>query len=154
MQVIGTWKGEYVVRLDDGRSHEVTVDLPVDEGGRSAGTSALELAVLALAGCITTTFAMVAKRRRLSFEGMRITLEAERPPKAPTLTRVRGTLRLRTSAEPEEVDIALRLATKICPVGVLFEQARVPVEVRPLLEPPRVRPGARPRGLPETNSPS
>jgi len=79
MQAIGTWAGGYRTVLEDGRTHSVTVDLPRDEGGDSTGTSALELAVLSLAGCITTIFTLIARRRRLSFSGMSIALEAERP---------------------------------------------------------------------------
>jgi len=134
VQAIATWAGGHRTVLDDGRTHRVTVDLPREEGGESAGTSALELAVLALAGCITTIFALVARRRRLPFEGMTLGLEAERPEGAPTITRVRGTFRLRTRASLEEVATALRLTVKSCPVGVLFERAGVPVEITPLVE--------------------
>jgi putative redox protein len=136
MQAIGTWAGGYRTVLEDGRTHTVIVDLPRDEGGESAGTSALELAVLALAGCMTTIFSIVARRRRLSFAGMSIALEAERPEGAPTITRVRGTFRLRTEASPDEVGTALRLTLRTCPVGVLFEKAGIPVEVATVVERP------------------
>jgi putative redox protein len=138
MQAIATWKGGYETQLEDGRSHTVTVDLPVDEGGRSVGTSALELGVLSLAGCISTIFALIAKRRRLSFEGLRVTLEAERPEGAPTITRVHGTVRVRTVADPSEVETTLRLTMKTCPMGVIFERAQIPMDVRPIVEAPRV----------------
>lgn len=136
MQAMGTWRGGYRTVLEDGRTHTVTVDLPRDEGGESAGTSALELAVLSLAGCITTIFALVARRRRLAFVGMSIALEADRPLGAPTLTRVRGTFRLRTDATLDEVSTALRLTLRTCPVGVLFEKAGIPVDVAPVIESP------------------
>jgi putative redox protein len=136
MQAIGTWAGGYRTVLEDGRTHTVIVDLPRDEGGESAGTSALELAVLALAGCITTIFSIVARRRRLSFAGMSVALEAERPEGAPTITKVRGTFRLRTEASPDEVGAALRLTLRTCPVGVLFEKAGIPVEVATVVERP------------------
>lgn len=136
MQAIGTWAGGFRTVLEDGRTHTVAVDLPRDEGGESAGTSALELAVLALAGCVTTIFALVARRRHLKFVGMSIALEADRPEGAPTITKVRGTFRLRTEAPLEEVATALRLTLHTCPVGVLFEKAGIPVEVTPVLEHP------------------
>ena len=136
MQAIGTWAGGYRTVLEDGRTHTVIVDLPRDEGGESAGTSALELAVLALAGCITTIFAIVARRRRMAFAGMSIALEAESAEGAPTITRVRGTFRLRTEASPDEVETALRLTLRTCPVGVLFDKAGIPVEVATVVEQP------------------
>jgi putative redox protein len=136
MQAVGTWKGGYETVLEDDRAHTVTVDLPIDEGGRSAGPSALNLSLLSLAGCISTIFALVAHKRHLAFQGLTIALEAERPPGAPTITRVHGTLRLRTRAELGEVETALRLTVKTCPVGVIFERAGIPVDVVPMIVPP------------------
>lgn len=136
MQAIAAWAGGYRTVLDDGRTHQVTVDLPRDEGGESAGTSPLELCVLSLAGCVTTIFALVARKRRLAFSSMTLGLEAERTPGSATIARVRGTLRLRTEASEEEVDTTLRLTVRTCPVGVLFERAGIPVELRPVVERP------------------
>ncbi|MDK2463414.1 MAG: osmotically inducible protein C, partial [Candidatus Korarchaeota archaeon] len=51
--------------IDDGRGHSVVTDLPKDMGGTDTAPTALELAVMALAGCITTIFAMVAKGKGL-----------------------------------------------------------------------------------------
>jgi putative redox protein len=133
MQAVGTWKGGYETLLEDEHAHSVTVDLPVDEGGRSAGPSAINLVVLSLAGCISTIFTIVAQRRRLAFSGLSVALEAERPRGAPTITRVHGTLRLRTRASLAEVETALRLTLRTCPVGVIFERAAIPVEVTPIV---------------------
>jgi putative redox protein len=136
MQAIGTWRSGFETVLDDGHTHSVTVDFPVDEGGKSAGPTALELGVMALAGCITSIFALVAKKRRLEFQGMTIALEAERPHGAPTITRVRGTLRIRTRADPSAVKTALEVTLRTCPLGVLFEKAGIPVEVTPIVVAP------------------
>jgi putative redox protein len=136
MQAVGTWKGGYETVLEDDRAHKVTVDLPIDEGGRSAGPTALDLSLLSLAGCISTIFTLVAHKRHLSFQGLTIALEADRPDGAPTITRVHGTLRLRTKAEPAEVETALRLTIRTCPVGVIFERAGIPIEVAPMIVPP------------------
>lgn len=129
MQAIGTWKGGFESVLEDGRAHSVTVDLPVNEGGHSVGTSPLELCVLSLAGCITTIFALIARKRHLPYQGMSVALEAERPHGAPTISRVYGTVRVRSKADHAEVETTLRLALKTCPVGVIFERAHVPVDV-------------------------
>ena len=172
MEAHGVWEGGFRTRLDDGRGHMVTVDLPPDEDGMDAGTSSLELMVLSLAGCITTIFGLVAQRRKLRFVDMRVALGAERPKGAPTIQRVAGTLEVRTEASSEEVETALRVTLRICPVGVLFEQAHVPVQVvarvlapslgsavreaapspadlvtsEPITSQPALRPGAHPRG--------
>lgn len=130
MRARATWQGGYESRLGDTRGHEITVDLPQDEGGGDVGTSSLELSVLSLAGCITTIFALVAERRKLRFDSMDVDLEAQRPRGARTITAVDGAFRIVTSAPKEEVATALRLTVKNCPVGVLFEQAGIPVRVR------------------------
>ncbi len=90
MKAIGTWEGGYRTLLEDTSGHSVTVDLPKDEGGNDLGPSALELCVLSLAGCITTIFALIAKKRRLKFEGMKVDLHAERPKVLPRLPRSRA----------------------------------------------------------------
>ena len=137
MHALGHWKGGYATQLEDGRSHSVVVDLPADEGGGSTGTSALELCLLSLAGCITTIFMLVARKRRLEVQGLNVALEGERPRGAPTIVGVRGTLRVRTRADPEEVETALRLTLRTCPVGVLFDRAKIPVDVQCVVEPAR-----------------
>jgi putative redox protein len=124
----------------------VTVDLPREEHGEDGGPSALELSILSLSGCITTIFALVAKRRHLAFEAMTVDLEAHRPAGAPTITSVDGVLRVVTSAPAEEVATTLSITLRTCPLGVLFSQARVPVNVRPIVVSPATRPVAgRPR---------
>jgi len=129
MKALGTWQGGYRTVLEDSKGHRVTVDLPHDEGGGNAGPFALELSVLSLAGCITTIFALVAKKRRLKFEGMSVELEAQRPKGAATITSVAGILRITTSAPRAEVETTLEITLRTCPVGVLYEKAQVPVRV-------------------------
>lgn len=136
------WRGGSESRLEDGRGHVVTVDLPADEGGGDRGTSALELAVLSLAGCITTIFALVARRRRLAVDAVRIELEADRPRGAATIARIRGTAQVSTAASREAVETALGITLRTCPVGVLFHRAGIPVEVELILVRPETE-GAR-----------
>ncbi len=146
MDARGVWKGGFETLLEDGRGHTVTVDLPADEGGRNAGTSALELGVLSLAGCITTIFAVVARKRRLPFTGLTVSLAAERPSGAPTIQRVHGRLEVETKASKEEVETVLRLTLKTCPMGVLFEMASIPVDVTVATAPTTPMESHRPGG--------
>ncbi len=136
----GRWAPGFVTALSDGRGHEVRVDLTAEEGGTDAGTSALELSVLSLAGCITTIFALVARRRRLAFSGLEVELDASRPKGTPTITAVRGTVDVVAAASEEDVATVLRITLRTCPVGVLFEKAGIPVEVRLRLRPPGAPP--------------
>ncbi len=136
MRAVGTWKGGFQTQLEDTRGHAVIVDLPPDEDGGNLGTSALELSVLSLAGCITTIFALVAKRRRLTFEDMEVELDAERPEGSPTIAWVDGVLRVVTAASEQDVETTLNITLRTCPVGVLYEQAHIPVRVRPIVVAP------------------
>ena len=138
MEANGVWKGGFETRLEDGRGHVVIVDLPTDAGGGDAGTSPLELTALSLAGCITTIFAMIAAKRKLAFEGLHVSLSADRPPGAPTIRKVHGTLEVRTEASKADVETVLRLTLKTCPVGVLFERAQIPVEIALSISPTTV----------------
>lgn len=131
------WTGGYATRLSDARGHEVIVDLPADEGGADFGTSALELAVQSLAGCISTIFALVAAKRRVPYESLSIELTASRPKGAPTIERVRATVRVSTPATHDEVETALRLTVRTCPVGVIFERAGIPIDVDLIVRPGR-----------------
>ncbi len=125
-----TWRGGVANELDDGRGHSYLIDVTRDEGGQDKGTSGFELGLLSLAGCINAVFALVAKRRKLAFDRMRTELEGDRPHKAPTYTAVHGVFRVRTDAPKEEVETVLALTLRICPIGALFEQAKIPVDVR------------------------
>lgn len=122
--------------LKDGRDHTVTIDLPRDEGGEDLGPSALELCVMSLAGCISTIFALIAAKRRLMVGTTSIGLEATRAQDSPTITSVRGELRVTTDAPLAEVNAALRLTLRSCPVGVIFERANIPVHVRAVVTRP------------------
>jgi putative redox protein len=143
MKAVGTWKGGFQTQLEDARGHAVTVDLPADEDGGNLGTSALELSVLSLAGCITTIFALVAKKRRLTFEEMQVELDAERPEGSPTIVSVDGVLRVVTSVPKEDVETALNITLRTCPVGVLYEHAHIPVRVQPIVLAPDPSVGGR-----------
>ena len=131
-----TWRGGIQNELDDGRGHSYLIDVTRDEGGHDTGTSGFELALLSLAGCINAVFALVAKRRKLVFDHMRTELVGERPRRAPTYTAVHGVFRIRTSVPKDEIETALALAVRICPIGALFDQAKIPVDVRAVITTP------------------
>ncbi|MCC6024080.1 MAG: OsmC family protein, partial [Thaumarchaeota archaeon] len=92
----------------------------------------LELALMSLAGCIGTIFAIVAGKRKLGYESLRVELEGEKGEK--TIEKIRGVLRIKTSASREEVETALKLTMEICPVGLIFEKAGIKPEIQVKLE--------------------
>lgn len=136
MEAHGVWKGGYETELDDERGHSVTIDQPVKEGGTNKGTSALELLLLSLTGCLTTVFHIIAEKRKLAFDGFTVSLKAEQGRGTSAIQRVHGTVEVRTHAPREEVETVLRLTVKTCPVGSLFGRAHVPIEVTAKVVPP------------------
>ena len=86
MEANVVWIEGYKSVLDNGRGHSVTVDLPPESGGTDVGPTGLELAIMALAGCATTIFKLVAAKRKLTYESLKISLNAEKPKTASTIT--------------------------------------------------------------------
>lgn len=140
MQAVATWRKGHEFLLEDGRAHSVVVDLPPEEGGASAGTTPLELSLLALAGSLASTFVVVARKRHLDFSGLTVVLEGHEHSALDSSGGVRGTLRLRTRAERREVDAVLQATVDLSPVGRIFRDAHVPVNivvvVAPMSRPP------------------
>lgn len=120
------WIEGYKSVVDNGRSHSVVVDLPPDLGGSDQGPTALELAVMSLAGCVTTIFSIVAKKMRLNYDELEAYVEAEKG--EVTVEKAKLTLKVRTSAPRERVETAFKRTMEICPVGVLFSKADVEIE--------------------------
>ncbi|MGD0588937.1 MAG: OsmC family protein [Thermoplasmata archaeon] len=129
MQAVATWRKGHEFLLEDGRAHSALVDLPPEEGGASSGTTPIELAVLALAGSIASTFVSVARKRHLDFSGLTVVLEGDPPVPILPLSGLHGTLRLRSHADRTEVDAALRAALELSPVSKIFREAHVPVNL-------------------------
>ena len=132
MKAVSVWISGFRSAVDNGRAHSVVVDLPRDQGGEDLGPTALELALMSLAGCIGTIFAIVAGKRKLSYQSLRVELEGEKGEK--TIENIRGVLRIKTSASREEVETALKLTMEICPVGLIFEKAGIKPVIRLELE--------------------
>ncbi|MGP8158463.1 MAG: OsmC family protein [Thermoplasmata archaeon] len=129
MQAVATWRKGHEILLKDGRTHSVLVDLSPDEGGTSAGTTPLELSLLALAGSLASTFVTLARKRHLDFSGLTVVLEGDAPSPTAVIGGVHGSLRLRSRADRNDVEATLRASLDLCPVGRIFREARVPVNV-------------------------
>jgi uncharacterized OsmC-like protein len=135
MQAVATWRKGREILLEDGRAHSVVVDLPPEEGGASTGTTPLELTLLSLAGCLSSTFVALARKRHMDFLGVTLALESGAPVPPAALGGVHGTLRVRTKVDRTEVETTLHDALEICPVARLFRAAGVPLSVVAIVSP-------------------
>jgi len=116
--------------VDNGRHHGVVLDLPDAKGGADLGPTALELAVMALSGCISTIWAVVATNSKVSYERMLVELEADKPDDQPTITAVRGVVTLESKEPREKLQRILDKTMNACPVGKLYEKAGIPTDIR------------------------
>jgi putative redox protein len=122
-----TWMENYQSVVDNGRGHQVTIDLPESQNGDNQGATALELAVMSLSGCIATIFATLAVKMRINFTQMEIELEALKNPGDTTISSTNFIFRIKTDEPLEKIEKCLNHTVKTCPVGVLFEKAGIPV---------------------------
>jgi len=103
----------------------MVTDLPSSQGGKNEGTTALELALMSLAGCITTIYKIVAENSKFAFKQITVDLEAEKPKDKATIAWVTGGVEVQTDEEEQKAESVFRVTMKRCPVGVLFENANV-----------------------------
>lgn len=125
MKSTSKWTKNFQSITDNGRGHEVTLDLPQAKGGDDTGATALELGVMGLSGCISTIYAVVASNMNVKFSELEIILEAHKTDADPTITGVDFELKIKTENSERDVEKVLTKTLKICPVGILFEQAGI-----------------------------
>jgi len=128
LKAISVWHGGWQSVLDDGRGHSTVVDFPLDDGGMDTGPTALELGVMAFAGCITTFFKLNADERGFSYTAFRAELDAERPEDAPTITSMKGKMEMVTDGEEKEAQQILRQTVEKCPLGLIFHKAGIKLD--------------------------
>ncbi|RLE71210.1 MAG: hypothetical protein DRJ37_05430 [Thermoprotei archaeon] len=116
------------IAVDNGRNHSITLDLPTSQGGTDKGPTALELAVMGLAGCIVTILKLTCDKMRIPVEKLEAVVDAEKPKEALTVTKASIIAKIKTSADEALVKRAWKITLKNCPVGILFKQAGVEIE--------------------------
>lgn len=113
--------------VDNDRGHSMVIDLPFEQGGDDTGPTSLELAVMGLAGCVITIYALIASKRRFKIDGMKVEVEAEKPDTEKTITKTKGNVTIWAEDE-KEAETIFRLTLENCPVGILFEKAGIHIE--------------------------
>jgi putative redox protein len=124
MKSVSTWIEGYQSKVTNERGHEVILDLPVEQGGKDVGATALELAVMGLSGCVSTIFAMVAKNSGLEFDSLSVDVTATKA--ADTIDSADIAVSVKTD-DADKASIVLDKTLKACPVGVLYEKAGVKI---------------------------
>jgi uncharacterized OsmC-like protein len=115
----------YRIDVDDGRGHAICLDLEESSGGTNMGPSALELALMSLAGCYATIFMLTASKMRMTIKDLEIKTEAIKSERVGTITEAKLEVAVKTDAPKDRIDRLHVLTVKGCPVGILFEKAGV-----------------------------
>ncbi|MFP4112987.1 MAG: OsmC family protein [Spirochaetota bacterium] len=119
--------GCYQSVVDNGRNHGVVLDLPEKKAGDNVGATALEMAAMALAGCISTIWAVVANNSKCSYRKIIVELDIDKPDDAPTFTKGTAHVRIDSDESEEKLRRILDKTINACPVGKLFEAANVEI---------------------------
>lgn len=122
------WQEGFKSCIDNTRGHSVNIDLPENKGGNDSGPMALELTVMSLGGCIVTIFALLARKMKIDFTSLSCEVQALIPDKSPTITKCDAKVKIKSDADTEKIELCIEKTKKICPVGVIFENANIEVE--------------------------
>ena len=117
---------DFRIDVDDGRSHTVCLDLPLDEG-TDMGPSPLELALMSYAGCYATIFVKTARKMRMQLRDLEVALEAVKSEEVRTITQVRLDIMVKADTPQNRIERAHEVTLRNCPVGILFEKANVKI---------------------------
>lgn len=131
MKSKATWIKGLQSTVDNGRGHEIIIDLPDNQGGDDIGATALELALMGLSGCISTIFAMLAHKAKLEFEALDVVVDAEKGES--TIEAVDIKVNVKT-ADSKKATKLLSQTLEMCPVGVLYKQAGVTISHELIIE--------------------
>ena len=116
--------------VDNDRHHGVVLDLPGAKGGDDLGPTALELVVMALSGCISTIWAVVATNSKVSYEKLLVEVEVDKPDDQPTITAARALVTVDSAESQEKLQRLLDKTMNACPVGKLYEKAGIQIETK------------------------
>ena len=72
MEITSKWIDKYKFRVDDGRHPYFELDVPPKFGGEDTAPTALEMAVMALATCLGTTYKMTADHMHLTIKELEV----------------------------------------------------------------------------------
>ena len=114
--------------VDNRRGHSIITDLPENQNGEDTGATALELAVMAYASCLTTIYSLIAKNKKRDFKSITVEIEALKPEKAKTIEEVKIKAEIK-AMNKEDAKKTWNDTLKACPVGELFNRARVKTSI-------------------------
>lgn len=125
MKSTAKWTGKYRSVVDNGRQHELIIDLPQIQGGDNAGPTALELAIMGFSGCISTVYKILSNKMRLAVDGLEVEIDAIKGME--TISKMQVDVKIRSEEDPAKLQNCLDKTLENCPVSVLFDRAGVDI---------------------------
>ncbi|MEM2431660.1 MAG: OsmC family protein [Candidatus Bathyarchaeia archaeon] len=110
------------------RAHAFIFDLPASYKGTDIGPTALEAALMSLAGCAATIYALVAKNSNVELERLEVVAEAEKPEDSPKLTSVKLRINVSGNVSDKILSALWRRTEENCPVLYIFRDS-IPIEI-------------------------
>lgn len=112
--------------VTNNRGHQVIVDLPKAKNGDDSGPTAFELSLMALAGCFSTIFALVASKSRVAIEALKVDCDGQTTDDGMQFTCITTTVEVSSPADEATLKKILEKTKEICPVGTIFNRAQIP----------------------------
>lgn len=129
MEITSKWIDKYKFRVDDGRHPYFELDVPPKFGGEDSAPTALEMAVMALATCLGTTYKMTADHMHLTIKELEVKAIANKLDDI-HLSDIHLIVRVKSQEPLEKLEKALLLAEKNCAVDIIFQQTEIPMETK------------------------
>lgn len=124
----------YKFKIDNGRGHEVIIDLPESLKGANQGPTALDLMVMSLAGCISAVFAIVATNSGIQYVKLEVEINADKPKNEKIIISAKAKVNIKSDAPKEKLERILKKTMDICPVSLIFEKAGIKIETELITE--------------------
>lgn len=126
MKATAIWQKNFQSVVTNNRGHQILVDLPKSKNGDDTGPTAFELSLMALAGCFSTIFALVASKSRVKIEALRVECDGQTTEDGMQFTEITTSVEVSSPADEATLKRVLEKTKEICPVGTVFNRAKIP----------------------------
>ena len=126
MKTTAIWQKNFQSVVSNNRGHQVVVDLPQAKNGDDSGPTAFELSLMALAGCFSTIFVLVASKLRVKIDSLKVDCEGQTTDDGMQFTSITTTVEVSSPEEEATLKKILEKTEDICPVGTIFNRAQIP----------------------------
>ncbi|MGC9780757.1 MAG: OsmC family protein [Candidatus Heimdallarchaeota archaeon] len=129
MEITSKWIEKNKFKVDDGKHPFFILDTPEKYGGDDAAPTALEMAVMALATCLGTSYRMTLSHMHLTFKELEIKAIANKSDDI-HLSDIHLMVYVKSKESQTKLEKALAIAEKNCAVDIIFHQTEIPIETK------------------------